>query len=152
MSIAPNPHARRAGHSVRMLHESSLTIDMKPFRIRKLANAFFPSGKVTAKLEGAAAHGTKFVENRLGGLWVGGTVELSQLGVQFHANAMNKALHGGQTSITIPKGAIRKLRREFGFLTGIVVVEHDQGEFRFRCYGAKGVVAKYEAAAAASDA
>ncbi len=125
---------------------------MKTFRIRKLANAFFPSGEVTSNLGGAVAHGTKFVERRLGGLWVGGAVELSQLGVEFRANAMNEALHSGQTTIRIPKEAIRKLRREFGFFTGIVVVEHDKGEFRFRCFGAKGLVANYQAAAAASDA
>jgi hypothetical protein len=54
--------------------------------------------------------------------------------------------------VTIPTQAIRNVRREFGFLTGIVVIEHDAGEFRFRCFGAKGVVANYQAATASSDA
>jgi hypothetical protein len=122
---------------------------MKAFRIRKLANAFFPSGEVTSNLVGAVVHGEKFVERRLGGLWVGGAVELLQLGIEFRANAMNEAVHSGQTTIRIPKKAIRKLRRESGFFTDIVVVEHDKGEFRFRCFGAKGVVANYQVAVAA---
>jgi hypothetical protein len=33
------------------------------------------------------------------------------------------------------------VRHEFGWVTGIVVVDHMHGEFRFRCYGAKQLAA-----------
>jgi hypothetical protein len=125
---------------------------MKPFRIHKFANAFFPSGHLNARVPSVAASGIKVAEKGLGGLWVGGSVEMTDHGVQFQANAMNRALHHGETSVTIPTQAIRNVRREFGFLTGIVVIEHDAGEFRFRCFGAKGVIANYQAATASSDA
>lgn len=126
---------------------------MNPFRITKLANAFFPSGQLRAKAPPLLAiPGIKLTEKGFGGLWVGGTVEISHHGVEFRANAMNRALHSGVTSVTIANQAIRSMRRQFGFITGIVVIDHDAGEFRFRCYGAKGVVAKYQAAAKSSDA
>lgn len=118
---------------------------MSPFRIQKLANAFFPSGQLGAKAPPSATPGIKLAEKGFGGLWVGGTVEISHHGIEFRANAMNRALHSGQTSVSIASQAIRRVRREFGFVTGIVVVEHDAGEFRFRCFGAKRVVAKYQA-------
>lgn len=41
-------------------------------------------------------------------------------------------------------GAIRKARREFGWVTGIVAVEHDAGTFRFRCFGASKAAAMLE--------
>ena len=40
---------------------------------------------------------------------------------------------------------IRAVRHEFGWVTGIVVVEHIRGEFRFRCYGAKQLAATMNA-------
>lgn len=52
----------------------------------------------------------------------------------------------------MPKNPREYLKREFGFITGIAVVEHDASEFRFRCFGATGVVTKYEAAVASDDA
>jgi len=39
----------------------------------------------------------------------------------------------------IPFAQIRSVTREFGWVTGIVVIRHGHGEFRFRCFGAKGV-------------
>lgn len=125
---------------------------MSPFRIQKLANAFFPSSQLGAKAPPLATPGIKLAEKGFGGLWVGGTVVMSHYGVEFRANAMNRAVHGGETSVAIANQAIRSVRREFGFVTGIVVVEHDAGEFRFRCFGAKGVVVKYQAAVTSSDA
>lgn len=120
---------------------------MKAFRITRPANAFFPSGQLRVKAPPLLAiPGIKLTEKSFGGLWVGGTVEISHNGVEFRANAMNRALHIGVTSVTIASQAIRSMRREFGFITGIVAIDHDAGEFRFRCYGAKGVVAKYQAA------
>jgi hypothetical protein len=43
--------------------------------------------------------------------------------------------------LNVPAGDIRAVRHEFGWVTGIVVVEHARGEFRFRCFGAKRLAA-----------
>ena len=72
-----------------------------------------------------------------GGLWVGGTVTVSHDGVAFAPNLVNRAVHVALEPIEIPASRIRRVSREFGWVTGIVVVEHARGEFRFRCYGAK---------------
>ena len=76
-----------------------------------------------------------------GGLWVGGTVAISQAGVSFIPNGLNRFFHHGIFAINVPAKDIRAVRRESGWLTGIVVVEHVHGEFRFRCYGAKRLAA-----------
>lgn len=57
----------------------------------------------------------------------------------FSANDMNTSLHEGLEALHIPLSSIRSARREFGWITGIVVVEHEKGVFRFRCFGAKKV-------------
>src|SRR5688572_30134069 len=76
-----------------------------------------------------------------GGLWVGGTVSVSQSGVSFSPNRLNRAFHEGLEPINVAAEDIRAVRHEFGWFTGIVVVEHIHGEFRFRCYGAKQLAA-----------
>jgi hypothetical protein len=51
------------------------------------------------------------------------------------------AFHVGLEGTYIPLPSIRAVKREFGWVTGIVVVNHVEGEFRFRCFGAKQVAA-----------
>jgi len=72
-----------------------------------------------------------------GGLWVGGTVSVSEGGVSFSPNGFNRALHADLEPINVAAEDIRTVRHQFGWFTGIVVVEHTHGEFRFRCFGAK---------------
>ena len=76
-------------------------------------------------------------KRKRGGLWVGGTVSVSDSGVSFSANGLNRILHADLEPINVPAEEIRAVRHEFGWFTGIVVVEHKHGEFRFRCFGAK---------------
>jgi hypothetical protein len=76
-------------------------------------------------------------------------VEITNEGVFFGANALNKAINSGPSKKHIPMANIRSVRREFGWLTGIVVVEHKKGEFRFRCFGAKTVAKRLSAHLAA---
>ena len=76
-----------------------------------------------------------------GGLWVGGTVSIAPQGVSFSPNRINRAVHEAPEPITVPSEDIRAVRHEFGWLTGIIVVTHARGEFRFRCYGAKRLAA-----------
>lgn len=120
-----------------------------PFYIRKLANLFSPSSKLSSgaaslPLVGAAASGA--VENyrrRHGGVWIGGVVELTSDGIFFKANALNRALNSGKPTKRLAMKDVRAVRWEFGILTGIVVVLHKNGELRFRCFGARGVVKRF---------
>ena len=80
-----------------------------------------------------------------GGLWVGGSVEISHDGVLFKPNALNEAFHEGLESVHIPMTQVLSVAREFGWITGIVVVAHQLGEFRFRCFGAKKIVQRVSA-------
>jgi len=99
---------------------------MEPNSLHKLANAFIPGA-----VPRVAAPGTTRFIRKYGGLWVGGSVELSAEGVSFEPNGLNKALHVGLEARQIPVAQIRSVRREFGWFTGIVVIVHQEGEFSF---------------------
>jgi hypothetical protein len=109
--------------------------------IRKLANAFFPYASPSDVLPSAALSAIARFKRKYGGLWVGGTVSISQSGVSFSPNRLNRAVHDDLAPIDVLAKDIRAVRHEFSWVTGIVVVEHAQGEFRFRCYGAKKLAA-----------
>jgi hypothetical protein len=74
-------------------------------------------------------------------LWVGGTVVVTRGGVSFEPNRLNQVFHEDLEAINVPARDIRSVRHEFGWFTGIVVVTHAGGEFRFRCCGAKKLAA-----------
>jgi hypothetical protein len=107
--------------------------------INKLCNAFLPDAAPSGLLPEAVLGAVRQARKRTGGLWVGGRVNASADALVFTPNGMNVALHAGLDVVRIPLAKIRAVRREFGWLTGIVVVEHAQGEFRFRCFGAMRV-------------
>jgi len=109
--------------------------------IRKLANAFIPDATPTGLLPAVALSSIyRFTQTR-GGLWVGGTVFASSSGVSFVPNRANRLVHNNPEQFNVRAGDIRDVRREFGWVTGIVVVRHARGEFRFRCYGARQLAA-----------
>lgn len=112
---------------------------MQGLRLRKLCNAFVPNVAPSEFVSGAPLRAVTRFSKKRGGLWVGGTVTASSQELCFVPNAMNVALHVGLEQVRIPMADVRAVRREFGWLTGIVVVEHRSGEFRFRCFGASGV-------------
>lgn len=109
--------------------------------IEKLSNAFMPDAIPAGFIGGAAEKELQRLLKKHGGLWVGGTVAINDTGLTFTPNGMNSALHEGLEAIHIPLADIHNARREFGWITGIVVVEHAKGAFRFRCFGAKRVAA-----------
>jgi hypothetical protein len=76
------------------------------------------------------------LQKTMGGVWVGGRVILAPARLQFIPNALNVAVHKPLPDIDIPLTDIKRAYRRFGWITGIVVIEHTHGEFRFRCYGA----------------
>lgn len=116
---------------------------MKSFNLCKLCYAFIHDVMPSALVSGAAFARANRMAKRHGGLWVGGSVELSPAGVSFKPYAIEEPLHVGLRPINIPAANIRSVRREFGWLNGKVIVSHLDGEFRFRCFGAKTVAARY---------
>jgi len=118
-------------------------LDGPPFlRIEKFANAFVPNAVPSELVIGEALNAVERFGKKHGGLWVGGKVTVTPDGLSFVPNSLNVAFHVGLEEIRIPLLSIRSVRREFGWVTGIVVVEHSSGEFRFRCFGAKQVAAE----------
>jgi hypothetical protein len=110
--------------------------------IRKLANALIPHASPSELVPVTALSAIDRFKRKYGGLWVGGTVSISQSGVSFSPNRLNREFHDAALEpINVPATDIRAVRHEFGWVTGIVVVEHAHGEFRFRCYGAKRLAA-----------
>jgi hypothetical protein len=119
---------------------------MAPLEIRKLANAFMPQATPSEALPSAALSAVTRFKRKHGGLWVGGTVVVADSGVSFAPNDLNRAFHDELQTISVPAADIRAVRHEFGWFTGIVVITHTGGEFRFRCYGAKKLAATLAAA------
>lgn len=115
---------------------------MTPQHIEKFANAFVPQAVTSQLVAGAVLRAVDNYGQQHGGLWVGGKVTVTQEGLSFVPNAMNVAMHKGLQPTHIPLRDVLRVQRQFGWLTGIVVVAHAQGEFRFRCFGAKQVAEK----------
>lgn len=109
--------------------------------IRKLANAFIPEATPAGLLPVTALYAIYRFTRAHRGLWVGGTVFVSSSGVLFVPNRANRLVHKDPEQITVRAKDVIDVRREFGWVTGIVVVRHNRGEFRFRCYGAKQLAA-----------
>jgi hypothetical protein len=108
--------------------------------IKKLCNAFITDAVVNRRIGGAAGRSVEAIGAAIGGLWVGGIVTVSADALEWIPNIMNKAVHDDLRPVHIPLREVRSVRREFGILTGIVVVElEDGGEFRFRCFNARSV-------------
>ena len=105
--------------------------------IQKVANAFVPKTTPARMLPAATLSRIHRFARAHGGLWVGGTVSVSSRGVSFVPNRANRLVHNDPAAVDVPAGDIKDVRREFGWVTGIVVVRHEGGEFRFRCYGAR---------------
>jgi len=114
---------------------------MGTLNIGKLANAFIPEATPAEVVPVAALSAIYRFKRTHGGLWVGGTVFVSSSGVSFVPNRLNRLFHNDLAPVNVRAEDIRDVRREFGWVTGIVVVRHVRGELRFRCYGAKQLAA-----------
>lgn len=103
----------------------------------KVANALIQDA--ASPLEDSADGIGKAIQrsrNRYGGLWVGGRVTLTPAELGFSPNVVNRLVHVGGPSLTIPLSAIRRIDVEPGFFTKIIAVTWAGGVTRFRCYGA----------------
>ena len=135
------PGSARGGEATKVIcHARILNIEfMKTFTLSKLGYAFVPNAMPSALTSGAALARAKRMAKRHGGLLVGGSIELSPAGVSFTPHAREEPQHVGLRPVNILAANIRSVRREFGWLTGTVVICHLGGEFRFRCFGARSV-------------
>ena len=127
----------RDSHLGNLLNCAKCDNAMSTSTILKLANAFIPHATASEVLPAFALSAVDRFKRKHGGLWVGGTLSVSQSGVSFKPNGLNRVVHEGLEPINVLGNEIRAVRYEFGWVTGIVVVQHSHGEFRFRCYGAK---------------
>lgn len=123
----------------------------------KLANALIPGAAPTALASRFSGPGGRFVfdwvQRSTGGLWVGGRVVLMPIELTFKANALNRAVHVGDTAYVVPLQRVVAVKDRFGLLTRIVDVSLDDGSrFTFRCFGARAFAAKIAAAAIAARA
>ena len=85
-----------------------------------------------------------------GGPWVGGSAELATTALTFRPNAMNRVLHKGDYSFSVPLVDISSVGYEGGFVTDIIVVTTRHGRFKLRCFAARrfgDAIARTQAAA-----
>ena len=111
--------------------------------MRKPGFAFVPGAIPSALATGASGARAQRMAARHGGLWVGGEIEMSPVGVSFKASAVEESLHVGVAQVDILSLHISSVRYQFGWLSNSIVVSHEGGEFRVRCVGAKQAVAQY---------
>jgi len=102
----------------------------------KVANALIQDA--ASPLENAVGIGSsaRRFRKKYGGLWVGGRVTLTRTDLRFAPNAVNRLVHVGDPSFTIPLAAIRQIDVEPGFVTKIIAVTWTGGVTRLRCYSA----------------
>ncbi|MFT4295346.1 MAG: hypothetical protein QM582_08030 [Micropruina sp.] len=83
-----------------------------------------------------------------GGLWVGGTLTLTDRSVDFRANALNRAVQSGTLDLSVPLGAIAAVEVQPGVLTRIVAMTVGERVVKARMYGADRVAETIQEAAA----
>lgn len=98
----------------------------KDFLDKRMVNALFKDAaldRTTGKVMGMAGKlGLKAAEKLMGGLWVGGTAYLTADTVEFHANALNKAVHaaGSVNAVVFPLSEIESTDYRETMMTHIV--------------------------------
>lgn len=116
--------------------------------VRKVCNCFIPVAEadlsryataasllgvdlesVEAVLDGFRAH--------YGGLWVGGSVELTTRALTFRPNAWNLAVHAEDYSFSVPLDDITDAEHSWGIVSGIITVTTVNGPFKLRCFRAR---------------
>jgi hypothetical protein len=116
--------------------------------LNPLADAYFrwtTLGVANAELD--------LLKGKMGGLWVGGTLKVSDDAIVFDANALNRLFQGGELQLTIPMGKISAVNLRFGILTRIIDVTYGSADLRtsFRCFGARELAGYIGRASAAAE-
>lgn len=117
-------------------------VALKPF-----ADAYFQWATL-----GLANAEIDLLRQKLGGLWVGGTLSVSEDAIVFGANALNQWLQAGPLRLKIPMKDVTAVNLRRGVLTKIIEVTYGDPALltSFRCFGA-AEVADFIRNAAASD-
>ena len=76
-------------------------------------------------------------KKKYGGLWVGGTLLVTDAKIIFQENILNKMVHTTDNGFSIPLTDVALVERVFGFLTGIIIIKTKDSIFKVRCFGAK---------------
>jgi hypothetical protein len=79
------------------------------------------------------------MDQRQGGLWVGGALSVYDTGVSFEPNGLNQALQEGKLKSALSWPEILDIRVRRGFLTNIIELSHANGVQAFRCFAAERV-------------
>lgn len=76
---------------------------------------------------------------RYGGLWVGGTLIVTDRSVDFQANALNRMVQTGTLDLSVPLHDIAAVEVQPGLVTKIVAITVGQRQVKARMYGAERV-------------
>ena len=74
---------------------------------------------------------------RYGGLWVGGSAELTTATLTFRPNTANRKVHKDDYSFSVPLSDMIGITCRRGFVTNVIVITTSHGEFKLRCFGAR---------------
>jgi hypothetical protein len=107
-------------------------------RIDKLCNALYANISVLSDSarSGAAA---RLIKPKQSGAWIGGRLVVTDQRLSFSPNRMKGEAALRIEAIDLPLAAVTSVKKEFGLMTGTVVVEHEGGVLKFRCFGAKKI-------------
>jgi hypothetical protein len=81
------------------------------------------------------------MDQRQGGLWVGGTLSVYDSGVSFEPNGLNRALQEGKLTSELSWPEVLDIKVRRGVLTNIIELSHANGVQAFRCFAAQRVAA-----------
>jgi hypothetical protein len=120
----------------------------------KVANALVADATPNVGSGGLRSHLQNWMLSRFakryGGLWVGGRLTLTGRTLEFHPNAVNRAMNRGTLDFVIELRDITAVEVEPGVFTKIIAVQVGERCFRARCYGASGLADRIRTAAAAT--
>lgn len=85
---------------------------------------------------------------RYGGLWVGGTLIVTDRSVDFQANALNRMVQTGTLDLSVPLDDIAAVEVQPGLVTKIVAITVGHRQVKARMYGAERVAETIRQAAA----
>ncbi|WP_156765546.1 hypothetical protein [Mycobacterium sp. 1245499.0] len=117
-----------------------------------MANALIADVDVTVPTTSINRRVLDRYRRRHGGLWVGGRLTVTETDVQFHANALNRAIQSGQLDIVVDLGSVEAVELLPGVLTKIVAIHTGDRATKIRCFGAAKVADQIRTAASAAGA
>lgn len=119
--------------------------------ISRVANALIVDVDVTAPTTSVNRRVLDRYRRRHGGLWVGGRLTVTNIDVQFHANALNRSIQSGQLDVTIDLRSIESVELLPGVLTKIIAIRAGDRVTKFRCFGAAKVADQIRVAASSAS-